>query len=108
MLFSLRLRNETTMIETYNISVVNSGLNFTELWPYTNYSVVAAAINSAGFGPYSVPVSARTMEEGVVCFQFSSWRLALCLFRMGNSRHRHQFWNFSVGFIIEDLDNCRL
>ena len=69
-LFSLRLMNETTVIEILNISAVNSGLNFTGLWPYSSYSFVAAAINSAGLGPYSVPVSARTMEEGVDYFQF--------------------------------------
>jgi len=62
-LFSLRLMNETTVIEILNISAVNSGLNFTGLWPYSSYSFVAAAINSAGLGPYSVPVYARTMEE---------------------------------------------
>ena len=41
---------------------------FEKLTPYTNYKVQIAAMTSAGIGPYSEPVIARTREASMLTF----------------------------------------
>ena len=57
-------------LTTTNLSILVSGLE-----EYVNYSISVRAYTSVGAGPYSDPVSERTLEDGnvsIVCFVFSS------------------------------------
>lgn len=51
---------------TYNVTGNNAKL-INMLHPSYNYTVRIAAVTSAGIGSFSVPMTATTLEDGVLC-----------------------------------------
>ena len=51
----------TNLLNTTNLSILVTGLE-----EYVNYNISVRAYTSVGPGPYSDPVTARTLEDGNV------------------------------------------
>ena len=56
--------NGTISIETVNTSEPVLMLNLTDLEEYVEYNISVRAYTSTGPGPYSDPVTVRTLEDG--------------------------------------------
>lgn len=50
--------------ETFSITSVTPHLHLDMLLPYTTYVFTIAASTEVGYGPYSIAISIRTLEEG--------------------------------------------
>ena len=42
----------------------NRQFNLTELTPFTSYTVQVVAVNDIGTGPYSTPLTVKTLQDG--------------------------------------------
>ena len=51
-------------VETLTINVTDTEHEMTGLTPYTNYTFTVAAVNGAGVGNASTPVTVQTAEGG--------------------------------------------
>ena len=67
-------------IVTVLVGSKSSAYNLTGLLPYKNYSLGIAVMNSAGTGPFSLPIQIRTKEEGSRCQIFSFFSIFFHLF----------------------------
>ena len=57
----------TNLVTTTNLSILVTGLE-----EYINYSIAVRAYTSVGPGPYSDPVTERTLEDGNVLIYYLS------------------------------------
>ena len=52
------------MLGTASINITNLSVNIVELQEYVEYNISVRAYTSVGPGPYSDPVTQRTLEDG--------------------------------------------
>jgi hypothetical protein len=54
------------ILSPFSMNTTNLVVDFMDLVPFANYNISVRAYTSVGPGPYSEPITNRTLEEGII------------------------------------------